>query len=337
MGLVTTRRLRRRIAVACLALLAAGLGLAQRSEGAVSDAGVVNVTTNLGYEGGSAAGTGMVITSSGEVLTNNHVIRGATAIRVTDPGTGRSYAASVVGYSVGGDVALLQLKNASHLHTVSIGDSSRIRVGQRVTALGNAGGAGGAPIEAAGAVTGLNRTILVSDERGASARLVNLIRINAALQPGDSGGPLLDASGHVIGMDTAASVGFEFQSSSGDGYAIPINRAVQTVRQIEAHRSSATIHIGATPFLGVSMAPSRSNLGSGPFVAGVASGSPADRAGISVGSLITKLDGHAVASPEQLTSLLLLHRAGDTVTLRWIDGLGTVHSKRIKTASGPPQ
>jgi len=303
----------------------------------VSDAGIVNVTTNLGYEGGAAAGTGMVLTSSGEVLTNNHVIRGATAIRVSDPSTGRSYAASVVGYSVGGDVAVLQLRSASHLRTVSLGDSSRVRVGQSVTALGNAGGGGGAPIAAAGSVTGLNRSIVVSDDHGATARLVNLIRIDAALQPGDSGGPLLNSSGRVIGMDTAASRGYEFQGSSGDGYAIPINRALQTVRQIEAHHASATVHIGATPFLGVDLSPSRSGLGSGPFVAGIATGSPAERAGIAVGSLITRLDGRAVATPEQLTALLLRHRAGDTVTLRWIDGVGTVHSKSIKTASGPPQ
>jgi len=317
-------------------LLAGSLGFASQSEGAVSATGVVNVTTNLAYDSGSAAGTGMVLTSSGRVLTNNHVIRGATAIRVSDPGTGRSYAATVVGYSVGGDVAVLQLKNASGLSTVSVGDSSQVRVGQRVVAVGNAGGRGGVPSTAPGSVTGLNQSIVVSDERGASARLVNLIRIDASLEPGDSGGPLFNSSGRVIGMDTAASIGFEFRSS-GEGYAIPINRALQVVRQISSGNASATVHIGPTPFLGINLAPSRSNLGSGPFVAGVAPGSPADRAGISVGSLITRIDGRTVSSPDELTTLLLRHKAGEAVTLRWIDRLGAGHTKRIKTAAGPPQ
>ena len=324
------------LAGACLLLLAGSLGFASRSDGAVSAIGVVNVTTDLAYDSGSAAGTGMVLTSSGRVLTNNHVIRGATAIRVTAPDTGRSYAATVVGYSVGGDVAVLQLKNAEGLSTVSLGDSSRVRVGQRVTAVGNAGGRGGTPISAPGSVTGLNQAIVVSDERGASARLVSLIRIDASLEPGDSGGPLFNTSGRVIGMNTAASIGFQFRSS-GDGYAIPINRALQVVQQITTGHASATVHVGPTPFLGVNLAPSRSNLGSGPFVAGVAPESPADRAGISVGSLITRIDGHAVASPEQLTALLLRHKAGEAVTLRWIDRLGAGHTKRIKTAAGPPQ
>jgi S1-C subfamily serine protease len=336
MGLVSSPRVRLGAALACLGLVLGGLGFASQSRGAVRVAGVVNVTTNLAYASGSAAGTGMVLTGSGQVLTNNHVIRGATAIRVSDPSTGRSYAATVIGYSVSGDIALLQLRNAAHLSTVSIGDSSQVKVGQRVTAVGNAGGGGGTPISAAGAVTGLNQSIVVSDERGASARLVNLIRIDAALEPGDSGGPLFNSSGRVIGMDTAASIGFEFRSS-GEGYAIPINRALQVARQISAGHASATVHVGPTPFLGISLAPSRSNLGSGPFVAGVAPNSPADRAGIAVGSLITRVDGHAVSSPDELTTALLRHKAGDAVTLRWIDRLGAGHTKRVKTAAGPPQ
>ena len=142
MGLVASARIRFAAAVTCAVLVAGGLGFAHRSEGAVTAAGIVNVTTDLAYENGSAAGTGMLLTRSGRVLTNNHVIRGATTIRVADPKTARWYSATVLGYSVSGDIALLQLKNAANLSTVSIGDSSRIKVGQRVTALGNAGGVG---------------------------------------------------------------------------------------------------------------------------------------------------------------------------------------------------
>jgi S1-C subfamily serine protease len=324
------------VAVTCVVLAAGGLGFAPRSEGAVTATGVVDVITNLAYENGSAAGTGMVLTRSGRVLTNNHVIRGATTIRVTDPATQRSYRATVLGYSVTGDIALLQLKNVSDLSTVSIGDSSRARIGQRVTAVGNAGGVGGTPSSAGGTITGLNRSITVSDGEGRSARLTHLIRIDAALEPGDSGGPLLNSSGRVVGMNAAASVGFEFRAGN-EGYAIPINRALAVVEQINARRPSATIHVGPTPFLGVSLAASRDGLGSGPFVAAVATGSPADRAGILVGSLITRMDGRTLASRDDLLTRLLRHKAGDTVTLRWIDRSGRSHTARIKTIAGPPQ
>jgi len=322
--------------VAVVAALAGGLGLAHRSQAAVSSSGVVNITTGLAYQHGAAAGTGIVLTSSGRVLTNNHVIRGATTIRVTDPSTSHSYSATVLGYSVSGDVAVLQLKNASTLHTVSTADSSRVRIGQAVTALGNAGGAGGTPSRSSGRVTGLNQSITVSDGAGgARARLTNLIRIDAELEPGDSGGPLFDSSGRVIGMNTAASVGFHF-TSANEGYAIPINRALSVVKQIVARRGSATVHVGATPFLGVSLASYREGLGAGAFVEAVAPGKPADRAGIAPGSLITRVDGREVSSPDELQELLLRHKAGDAVRIRWIDPAGAVHSKPIKTTSGPP-
>jgi S1-C subfamily serine protease len=331
------RRARAQVVVAvAVVALAAGFGFVHRSQAAVTSTGVVNITTGLAYENGAAAGTGMVITSSGRVLTNNHVIRGATTIRVTDPSTSRTYSASVVGYSVTGDVAVLQLKNATNLRTVTTGDSSRVRVGQAVTALGNAGGAGGAPARSTGKVTGLNRSITVSDSTGgARARLTNLIRTDAALEPGDSGGPLFDSAGRVIGMDTAASVGFQF-TSTNEGYAIPINRALSVVDQIVAGRASGAVHVGATPFLGLSLTSYREGLGAGTFVNAVASGKPADRAGIVAGSLITRVDGRDVSSPEELQARLLAHKAGDTVRLRWIDPSGAVHSTPIKTASGPP-
>src|SRR5581483_10780311 len=161
--------------------------------------GIVDVRTTLGYEQGAAAGTGIVLTSSGEVLTNNHVIRGATAVRVVIPGAGRSYKAKVIGYDVSDDVAVLQLSGASNLRTASLGSSSSLKVGQHVTATGNAGGTG--------RLTSATGTITGRDEQNGSEQLTGLIETNAALQPGDSGGPLLDSSSHVIGMNTAASVG----------------------------------------------------------------------------------------------------------------------------------
>ena len=126
---------------AIAAAIGADAALAHTSTAAVQT-GVVVVRTNLAYENGAAAGTGMVLTSSGEVLTNNHVIRGATTIKVIVPQTKKTYAARVLGYDVTADVALLQIVNASGLATVNIGNSAKVADGQAVTAVGNAGGTG---------------------------------------------------------------------------------------------------------------------------------------------------------------------------------------------------
>jgi S1-C subfamily serine protease len=323
-------------AAAVAALAFAAHSLAASTAKAALGTGVVDVTTNLGYQNASAAGTGMVLTAGGEVLTNNHVIRGATTIRVIDPSSGRSYGATVVGYSVTNDLAVLQLSGASHLRTVTLGASAP-KIGQRVTAVGNAGGANGKPIAASGKITGLGQTIVASDGNGISEQLISLIRIDAALQPGDSGGPLLNATGRVIGMDTAASVGFEFQTAR-EGYAIPIGRALAIAKQINAGHASATIHIGSTPFLGLSLAStSAAQATNGLVVANVVSGSPADQAGIAAGDTLTAIDGQPVTSYAALSSLLLQHNAGDTVTVEWLDQTGTAQTRTVQTVVGPPQ
>jgi S1-C subfamily serine protease len=233
------------------------------------DPALVDIVTTLGHQGGRAAGTGIVLTSDGEVLTNNHVIRGATSIKVTDVGNGRTYTAKVVGYDASRDVAVIQLQNASGLTTANLGDSSSVQTGDAVTALGNAGGKGGTPSVASGTVTALNQSITASDEgSGAnSEQLSELIETNADIQPGDSGGALVDAYGQVIGMNTAASAGTQFQSESGQSaaqaYAIPIDNAETIADQIEAGQSSSTVHIGATAFLGIESGGSSSGSGSG--------------------------------------------------------------------------
>jgi len=317
------------------AFAAAGTSSASSSATAVDVPGVVTVSTDLAFEGSSAAGTGMVLTRSGEVLTNNHVIKGATSIRVTIPVTGKTYRATVRGYSIGGDVALLQLANASSLSTVTTGDSTGVHVGQAVTAVGNAGGRG-MPTSSTGKVTALDRSITVTDGGRSTARLSHLIEIDAELEPGDSGGPLLNALHRVIGMNAAASIGFRFEASN-DGYSIPINRALSVVQQVRSGQGTATVHVGSTPLLGVSISPAPVGESPGAVVADIAHGLPADRAGMVPGSTITRLDGKPVGSYTQLTALLLRHHAGDTVTVRWSDPSGTIHTARIKTAAGPPQ
>jgi len=170
------------------------------------DPGLVDVTSTLGLEGATAMGTGIVLTSNGEILTNNHVVNGATSVSVTDIGNGKTYKATVVGYDESHDVAVLQLSGASGLTTATTGNSSTVKVGDNVVGLGNAGGKGGTPSVAPGAVTALNQSITASDEGcGSSEQLSGLIETNADIQPGDSGGPLVNSYGQIIGMDTAAS------------------------------------------------------------------------------------------------------------------------------------
>ena len=173
---------------------------------AAQQVGVVDIDTVLQYQGAEAAGTGMILTSSGEVLTNNHVIDGATSIKVTVVSTGASYTAKVVGTDPSDDVAVLQLQGASGLQTAKIGNSSGVNVGDAVTAVGNAGGVGGTPSAAKGSVVALNQTLTASNENGSNAEtLTGMIEINAAVVAGDSGGPLYDSHDDVVGMDTAAS------------------------------------------------------------------------------------------------------------------------------------
>jgi S1-C subfamily serine protease len=228
------------------------------------DPGLVDVVTTLGYQSGKAAGTGMVLTSTGEVLTNNHVIDGATSIKATDVGNGRTYTAKVVGYDKTHDVAVLQLQNASGLQTVTL-SSAGAQSGQKVVALGNALGKGGTPSVVSGRITGLSQSITASDQgAGDSEQLTGMISHNAPIQPGDSGGPLANTEGEVIGMNTAASdsssSGSPSQSSQAQtatqAFAIPITRASSIAGQIEAGTPSSTVHIGATAFLGVETSPS---------------------------------------------------------------------------------
>ena len=317
------------------------------------DPALVDVVSTDGYQGATSAGTGIVLSSTGEVLTNNHVIEGATSIKVTDIGNGKTYAATVVGYDASHDVAVIQLQGASGLTTASLGDSSSVHTGDSVTALGNAQGKGGTPSVATGAVTALNQSITASDELSSvSEQLTGLIETNAPIQPGDSGGSLVNSYGQVIGMDTAGSSNYQFQGQSStatQAYAIPINEALSIAKQIEASTTSADVHIGATAFLGLQIGGSSSNSGgfggfggqnsqsgtSGVTIAGTVSGSPAANAGLTQGDTITAIGGQSVTSAQDVAHTLVKYHPGDSISVSWTDASGQSHTTNLTLTTGP--
>jgi S1-C subfamily serine protease len=300
---------------------------------------VVDVNTVLGYQNGRAAGTGVVLTSDGLILTNNHVVAGATSISVTDVGNGKTYTASVVGYDRAHDIAVLKLSSAAGLTTATLGDSSTVHTGDSVVAVGNAGGTGGTPAAVGGSVTALDQSITAQDEStGSAEQLTGLIEVAADIQSGDSGGPLVNASGEVIGIDTAASSGAQFpgaasQTGSGDGFAIPINDATAIAKQIEAEQASSTVHIGATAFLGIQTG---SQSADGAAVLGVVSGSPAAAAGLGAGDVIQSVNGTTVDSATTLTTLLDGYHPGDKVKVSWTDSAtGQSSTATVTLTTGP--
>ena len=322
--------------------------IAQRVDPAIVD---INVVFN--YQSAEGAGTGIVLTPNGEILTNNHVINGATKISVTDVGNGKTYAANVVGYDNTHDVAVLQLVGASGLATAKISSSSP-SMGEAVVAIGNAGGLGGTPTSAGGSVTALDQSISASDQLdGTSEQLSGLLEVNANVESGDSGGPLVNASGQVIGMDTAASSNFAFSASGNQGFAIPISQAMSIARQAEAGKGSSTLHVGATAFLGVlvnsqvqSAVPGLGQGGTGyANVQGaqicfqticIVSGGSAAKLGLQPGDIITSFAGHTITSAHQLTHDLVLFHPGQLVSVSWVDTAGQAHHGSVRLAGGPP-
>jgi S1-C subfamily serine protease len=322
-----------------------GTGLATSQIETQIDPGLVDVVATLGYEEAESAGTGLVLTPSGEILTNNHVIEGATSITVTDVGNGQSYKARVVGYDENKDVAVLRLRGASGLRTVKLGNSDSAAVGQDVVALGNAGGKGGIPSVAIGKIVALDVSITAADEgSGTTEQLTGLINDDAPIQPGDSGGPLVNGSGQVIGIDTAASNTMQFRSQAQtEAFAIPINEALGLANQIEAGHGSSTVHIGPTGFLGVEVESASRSAdqgvpgGSGAAVAGVLQGTPAASGGLARGDVITSVNGTSVPSPTGLQAALEQHHPGDRVRIGWTSPDGRARSATVTLANGPAE
>ena len=277
--------------------------------------GMVDIYTQLS-SGISGAGTGVILTPDGEVLTNNHVIDGSTAISVVHIATGQRYTAVVVGTVPSEDVAVLQIQGAANLPTVPLGKSSSVKVGDPIVALGNAGGVGGAPHTVSGTVQALNQTITATDLDGSHPEtLSGLIQIDAPLEPGDS-----------------------------VGFAVPIDRATALAAQIEAGQASATVHIGVPGQLGVVMSDPVPAAGAGGTsgaaavgvtVAEVMPGSPAANAGVAAGDTLTLVDGQPATTPDGVAAQIKKHRAGEKINFSWTDGSNRRRNATVILAAGP--
>jgi S1-C subfamily serine protease len=303
----------------------------------------INTIVQTANGNGAAAGTGMIITSSGEVLTNNHVVDGSTSISVTIAGHAGTYTAHVIGVSPTSDVALIQIEGVSGLPTVTLADSSSVKPGDQVVAIGNALGAGGTPSVTQGSVTAVDQTITASEGNGISETLSGMIQEDATIQPGDSGGALVNSSGQVIGMITAGEAQGFRSSSSTVGYAISTNSALTVVNEIRSGQATAGVFIGPVGYLGVSIrdltpaiaAQNGISATAGPLVWAVQAGSPAEQAGITRLSVITAVGGTAVDSSAALGDALHAYKPGASVAITWVDQSGASHTKNATLTTGP--
>jgi putative serine protease PepD len=270
-------------------------------------------------------GTGMIITSNGEVVTNNHVIAGATTITVTLYGSLKALPATLVDTDPVDDVALLQITGQSDLPTVSYGDSDNVQVGDAVVAIGNALGlSAGTPTVTQGIISAKGRTVEASDAAGNSTEtLTNMFQTDAAINPGNSGGPLVDSSGKVIGMNTAVASSADGTSQAQNiGFAIPSNKIEKLLPGLRSKSISSQSSAG-TAFLGVSLLTLTSQLRSeynfvptrGAVVLQVVAGSPADAAGLQQGDVITSFQGQPVTSADQLATAIQADKPGQKVRI----------------------
>jgi S1-C subfamily serine protease len=301
---------------------------------------VVDVNTVLdGLEGGgAAAGTGMVVSPDGLIVTNNHVVQGADTVSVVVPGHG-SRTATVIGTDPSADVAVLKVAGLSALPTVQFGGSSSVTVGDPVVAIGNALGLGGSPTVTQGIISATGRTITASDETGANPEtLYGLLQTDAPIAPGNSGGPLVDAADKVIGMDTAgASAG---TTGASLGFAIPSTTVLTIADEIEAHKDLPGLVYGRQAFLGVDVVDSSQaggvgfgfGVGSvastpngtpGVVVAAVDPASPAFSVGIESGDVITAVNGQPTVTTTALSNAIEAKQPGQVVSLRVSSPSGT--------------
>ena len=290
--------------------------------------GLVRIATTQSYDGSEAAGTGMVLTSDGEVVTNHHVVEGATDIEVTVMSTGTTYAADVVGTDAAADVALLRLQDASGLATVTT-DTDGVQVGDAVTAVGDGEGDADHLSAATGSVLATDQQITTPSEGSAQGEsLSDLIQVSSDVVPGYSGGATYDEGGEVVGMTTAASTG-SGETSSIVGYAVPVATVLRIADDLEQGVADPAYTYGRPAFLGVGLDATGTTL------AGVYDDTPASRAGLAQGDTITSVDGTAVSDADTLSDAIADHDPGDSVRITWTTTSGATRSATVDLAEGP--
>jgi len=252
----------------------------------------------------SGLGSGVVMDTDGNIVTNAHVVGSETSFTVTSF-DGHTYKASLVGTYPNNDLAVVKINAGSdnNLKPAVFGDSSQLHVGDVVIAIGSPLGLTDSVSE--GIVSALNR----SQPESSSVTLTNLIQTTAALNPGNSGGALVDISGHVVGIPTLASGSGRGQLASNIGFAIPSVQVGTVTKQI---LTGGTVTHTSEPYLGVSV---RGGPGGGAQVETVVNGAPADNAGIKAGWRITKMGNHLIATGATLTQVLAGYKVGDHVPL----------------------
>ena len=258
----------------------------------------------------SGAGTGMILTPDGDVLTNAHVVAGASRIQVKLSTSDRTFNATLVGSDDAADLALLRLEGASDLPTVTLGRSGDLQVGDQVVAIGNALALPGGPTVTTGIVSALDRAIQVDPQQ----RLEHLIQTDAAINPGNSGGPLVNAVGEVVGVNTAvAGSGLGGSSAQNIGFAIASDTVRPIVEDLRAEGAS-----GGRAVIGVTTATT--SAANGAFVLDVLPGSAAEAAGVQPDDVIVALGSDRVRTSDELLAAVRKHKPGDRVELTWNRG-----------------
>ena len=275
------------------------------------------------------SGSGVVIAAGGQVLTNYHVVAGANYLHVRLFGQAEYKTATVVGYDQTDDLALLQVEGVANLPTATLGDSATLQVGADVVAIGNALDLSGGPTVTSGIVSALGRSLDPSSLPAGASAPPNLIQTDAAINPGNSGGPLVDADGDVIGINTLVVDNL--------GFAIPIDTITGLLPSLSAGSKEATVD------LGIGMQDNNDQLAreygisvsTGALVSAVASGSPADAAGLQAYDVIVNFGGHPVGDSAQLIALIAGHHVGDVVPMSVIRGSRWLHFQ-VTLARGAP-
>ncbi len=308
----------------------------------------VETSSTQGAEEFEDAGTGMIISSSGLVLTNNHVIEDATTIHATLYGQTKAYPVKVVGTDPGHDVAVLQIEGLSNLPTVTFGNSDEIQVGDPVVAIGNALDLPGTPTVTQGIVSALNRSISATTQL-LTEHLTGMIQTDAPINPGNSGGPLVNALGQVVGMDTAIIASTSSTPAQSLGFAESIDSVVQVIRNIESNPSyynkpGSKLSTGKGAFLGVVVSPLNAQTDleigypsnqTGALVDAVDPGSAAASAGIEPEDVIVSFDGKAITTVTQLVNDVSSQSPGASATVGVLTPTGSQQTDTVSLGTAP--